>query len=73
LAPGTREVQVWCTTTTPFPDATSPTRSVLRVSFTNAEHTTAQIGYGWWDVTPDQLGTSPTDQTPLDTSRLAHC
>ncbi|HEY6794608.1 MAG TPA: trypsin-like serine protease [Kineosporiaceae bacterium] len=73
LAPGTREVQVWCTTTTPFPDATSPARSVVRVSFTNAEHSTVQIGYGWWDVTPDQLGTSPTDQSPLDTSRLAHC
>ncbi|HEY6794606.1 MAG TPA: trypsin-like serine protease [Kineosporiaceae bacterium] len=73
LAPGTREVQVWCTTTTSFPDAASPARSVVRVSFTNAEHSTVQIGYGWWDVTPDQLGTSPTDQTPLDTSRLARC
>ncbi|HEY6794607.1 MAG TPA: trypsin-like serine protease [Kineosporiaceae bacterium] len=73
LAPGTREVQVWCATTTPFPEATSPARSVVRVSFTNAEHSTVQIGYGWWDVTPDQLGASPTDQSPLDTSRLAHC
>ncbi|HEY6797185.1 MAG TPA: trypsin-like serine protease, partial [Kineosporiaceae bacterium] len=42
-APGTREVQVWCTTTTSFPDAASPARSVVRVSFTNAEHSTVQI------------------------------
>jgi hypothetical protein len=71
-AQGTREVMVWCRTTTQFPDAGSPTQPVLRVSFTNAEHSTVQLGYGWWDITPDQVGTG-SDTAPLDTTQLATC
>lgn len=71
-APGTRQVMVWCKTTTAFPDPTSPTQPVLRVSFTNAEPDGTLLGYGWWDVTPDQIGTG-TDKAPLDTGGLAPC
>lgn len=71
-APGTREVMVWCTADAAFPEAGSPTRPVLRVSFTNADPQKSPIGYGWWDVTPDQVGTG-TGRTLLDTSRLTPC
>jgi hypothetical protein len=71
-APGTREVIAWCQTTTPFPDATSPTRQVLRVSFTNADPDDTPTGYGWWDITPDQVGTG-NGQTLLDPGPLAPC
>jgi Trypsin len=71
-APGTRDVIAWCQTTTPFPDATSPTRQVLRVSFTNADPDDTPTGYGWWDITPDQVGTG-NGQTLLDPGPLAPC
>jgi hypothetical protein len=71
-APGVRRVMVWCKTTTAFPDPTSPTRPVLRVSFTNADPNDSPIGYGWWDVTPDQVG-SGTGRTLLDTSQVSPC
>jgi hypothetical protein len=45
---------------------------VLRVSFTNAEHAEEHLGYGWWDVTPDQVGTG-NGTTPLDTGPLTAC
>jgi hypothetical protein len=74
-APGTREVMVWCKTTTPFPDAGSPAQPVLRVSLTNADPSETQPGYGWWDVTPGQIGTTPsaTGQTQLDPATLPAC
>ncbi|HEY6795926.1 MAG TPA: trypsin-like serine protease [Kineosporiaceae bacterium] len=72
LSPGTRQVMVWCRTTTAFPDAGSPARPVLRVSFTNADPADTPAGYGWWDVTPDQVGTG-TGQTPLDPGPLQPC
>jgi hypothetical protein len=71
-APGTREVIAWCQTTTPFPDTTSPTRQVLRVSFTNADPDETPTGYGWWDVTPDQVGTG-NGRTLLPPGPLAPC
>jgi hypothetical protein len=71
-APGTREVMVWCKTDTAFPDADSPTRQVLRVSFTNGDPHESPLGYGWWDVTPDQVGTG-TGQTLVDTGPLTPC
>jgi hypothetical protein len=71
-APGTREVMVWCRTGTAFPDAGSPTRQVLRVSLTNADGVEVPVGMGWWDVTPDQVGTG-TSQTPVDADQLAAC
>jgi hypothetical protein len=71
-APGTREVVVWCKTTTAFPDPGSPARDVLRLSFTNAEHADVVIGYGWWDMTPDQVGTG-TGQTLVNTGPLDTC
>ncbi|HEY6798258.1 MAG TPA: trypsin-like serine protease [Kineosporiaceae bacterium] len=74
-APATRQVMVWCKTTTPFPDSSSPVRPVLRVSLTNADPHEVQPGYGWWDITPDQVGPAPsvTGQTPLDTTTLPAC
>jgi hypothetical protein len=66
---------VWCKTTTPFPDAGSPAQPVLRVSLTNADPSEVQPGYGWWDVTPGQAGTTPsaTGQTQLDPATLPAC
>jgi hypothetical protein len=74
-APGTREVMVWCKTTAPFPDAGSPAQPVLRVSLTNADPSEVQPGFGWWDVTPGQAGTTPsaTGQTQLDPATLPAC
>jgi hypothetical protein len=63
---------VWCKTSTAFPDASSPTRPVLRVSFTNGDPQESPLGYGWWDVTPDQVGTG-SGQVLVDTGRLAPC
>jgi hypothetical protein len=71
-AMGTRQVMVWCKSTAPFPDATSPAQQVLRVSFTNADSSESPLGNGWWDVTAGQVGTG-ADQTLLDTSPLASC
>jgi hypothetical protein len=71
-APGAREVVAWCQTTTAFPDQGSPAQPVLRVSFTNADPSDSPLGYGWWDVTPDQLGTG-AGQTVLDTGALSPC
>jgi hypothetical protein len=71
-APGTRQVMVWCKTTTAFPDPTSPTQPVLRVSFTNADPNESPTGYGWWDVTPDQVGAG-SGQARLDTGPLGPC
>jgi hypothetical protein len=45
---------------------------VLRVSFTNADPTDSVLGYGWWDVTPDQVGTG-AGQTLLDPGPLQPC
>jgi hypothetical protein len=71
-APGTREVLVWCKTETAFPAAGSPTRAVLRVSFTNADPDESPDGYGWWDLTPDQVGTG-SGNALVDTGSLARC
>jgi hypothetical protein len=65
-------VVAWCQTTTAFPDQGSPAQPVLRVSFTNADPSDSPLGYGWWDVTPDQLGTG-AGQTVLDTGALSPC
>jgi hypothetical protein len=71
-APGTRQVMAWCTTTAPFPDPDSPAQPVVRVSLTNADPRASPIGYGWWDVTPGQVGTG-TGQTLVDAGQLASC
>ncbi|HEY6796132.1 MAG TPA: trypsin-like peptidase domain-containing protein [Kineosporiaceae bacterium] len=71
-APGPRGVVVWCTTTTVFPGDGDPARHVLRISFTNADDVQGPVGMGWWDVTPDQLGTG-ANQSPVDTGQLATC
>lgn len=71
-AAGTRHVMVWCKTTTAFPDPDSPSQPVLRVSLTNADGIEVPVGMGWWDVTPDQVGTG-SGQTLVDTDRLATC
>jgi hypothetical protein len=67
-APGTapRQVMVWCRTTASLTPGT-PTQQVLRISFTNAEHTQVPTGRGWWDITPDQLGTNPIDPSQFTT------
>lgn len=69
---GRREVIAWCTTRTPFPGADSPDQQVLRVSFTNADDDDTPVGYGWWDLTPDQV-TDPTTDRPADPSGLNAC
>jgi hypothetical protein len=71
-APGTRNVLAWCTTQSAFPTADSPTRQVLRVSFTNDDRDDIPAGHGWWDLTPDQV-TDPTTDRPIDPSRLSAC
>jgi hypothetical protein len=71
-AAGTREVMVWCKTSSHFPDGSSPIQPVLRVSFTNQDTKESPDGYGWWDVTPDQIGTG-TGQTLVSTDSLAPC
>jgi hypothetical protein len=72
-APGTapRQVMVWCKTSDVFATG-APAQPALRVSFTNDDHVEVPIGYGWWDVTPDQVGTG-TGQTPVDISLLMTC
>jgi Trypsin len=69
---GTRDVMVWCRTSTPFPEPTSPTREVVLVSFTNGDPQESPLGYGWWDLTLDQVGTG-NGQTLLDTGNLTAC
>jgi hypothetical protein len=69
---GTRRVMIWCKTSVAFPDANSPAQQVLRVSFTNADPAESPLGYGWWDVSPGQVGTG-AGQTPVDSSPLAAC
>lgn len=72
-APGTgpREVMVWCASSNVFAEGAEP-QQALRVSFTNGDHEKVPVGMGWWDVTPDQVGTG-AGQTPLDTSHLTPC
>jgi hypothetical protein len=55
-APGTapRQVMVWCTTSAVFADG-APARPAWRISFTNADPAEVPVGFGWWDVTPDQV------------------
>ncbi|HEY6797872.1 MAG TPA: S1 family peptidase [Kineosporiaceae bacterium] len=71
-APGTRKVLIWCGTQTAFPDAGHPSRQVLRVSFTNGDDIASPVGYGWWDLTPDQV-TGPDTNRPVDTARSNAC
>jgi hypothetical protein len=70
-AMGTREVMVWCKTSAVF-TAGAAARPALRVSFTNADHVEASVGRGWWDVTPDQVGTG-AGQTLVDPDQFATC
>jgi hypothetical protein len=73
-APGTRQVMAWCKTTTPFPDTSSAfPQTVLRISLTNADPSEVQPGYGWWDVTPGQVGTGHSANGQLDTTTLPAC
>jgi hypothetical protein len=67
-APGTapRHVMVWCKTTASLTPG-GPATDALRISFTNAEHTQVPTGRGWWDITPDQLGTNPIDPSQFTT------
>jgi hypothetical protein len=71
-APGVRKILAWCATQTAFPTADSPSRQVLRVSFTNDDPDDTPTGYGWWDLTPDQVN-DPTTNRPIDPSRLSAC
>jgi hypothetical protein len=71
-APGVRKILAWCATQTAFPTADSPSRHVLRVSFTNDDPDDTPTGYGWWDLTPDQVN-DPTTNRPIDPSRLNAC
>jgi Trypsin len=68
---GTRQVLVWCRSSDAF-TAGGPVQPVLRVSFTNADPVESPLGYGWWDVSPDQVGTG-AGQTLVDQARLAPC
>lgn len=70
-APGTgpRQAMVWCKTSAVFTEGT-PARDALRVSFTNADPSEVPVGMGWWDVTPDQVGTG---NTPVDPNQFATC
>jgi hypothetical protein len=72
-APGTvpRQVMVWCRTSDVFTSG-APAQPALRVSFTNNDGATVPLGYGWWDVTPDQVGAG-SGRTPVDTSQFATC
>jgi hypothetical protein len=70
-APGTRQVLAWCKSTGTFTPG-GPSQPVLRVSFTNTDPADAPLGYGWWDVLPDQAGTG-TGQTLVDPAQLATC
>jgi hypothetical protein len=60
---------VWCKTTASLTPG-DPTQQVLRISFTNADPQESPLGYGWWDITPDQAGTG---NTPLDPSHFTTC
>jgi hypothetical protein len=62
---GTRQVMIWCRAT-----PASSARQLVRVSFTNADPHPSPLGYGWWDVTSDQVGTG---QTRLNTAALDPC
>jgi hypothetical protein len=64
-----RQVMVWCKTTDALTVGSGP-QSVLRVSFTNAEHDEGPIGHGWWDVSPGQVTAS---NGPVDTAPFATC
>jgi hypothetical protein len=66
---GPRDVMVWCTTSAVFAKGASA-RPALRVSFTNSGHSDVPRGMGWWDVTPDQVGTG---NLPIDPSHFAAC
>jgi hypothetical protein len=70
-ATGTREVMVWCRANAVFTES-SPARPALRVSFTNADQHEVPAGMGWWDVTPDQVGTG-SGQTLVDPGQFATC
>jgi hypothetical protein len=39
---------------------------------TGDDHAEVPVGTGWWDVTPDQVG-SATGKTSLDIASLATC
>jgi hypothetical protein len=67
-----REVLVWCTAQTPFPTADSSNRQILRVSFTNNDQDDTPVGFGWWDLTPDQVTDLGTKQF-VDPSRTGTC
>ena len=64
-----RQVMVWCKTTDALTVGATP-QSVLRVSFTNAEHDEGPIGHGWWDVSPGQVTVA---NGPVDTAPFATC
>jgi hypothetical protein len=64
-----RQVMVWCKTTDALTVGSGP-QSVLRVSFTNAEHDEGPIGHGWWDVSPGQVTVA---NGPVDTAPFATC
>jgi hypothetical protein len=68
---GPREVMVWCKATSAFVEG-GPLFPVLRVSFTNAEHTEVPVGMGWWDVMTDQVGTG-NGQAVVDPDQFATC
>jgi Trypsin len=66
-----RQVMIWCKTDTAFA-ADASARPALRVSFTNADRDEVPVGMGWWDVTPDQVGTV-TGTPAVDSNRFATC
>ena len=67
---GTREVMVWCKTTTAL-SAGSPPGQVLMVSFTNADGREVPIGQGWWYVPPNRVLSSAG--APVDTAPFTTC
>lgn len=72
-APGTtpRRVMIWCQSSAVFGEGAAA-QPALQVSFTNADGVEAPVGYGWWNVTPDQVGVG-ADLAAADLSQFATC
>lgn len=65
-----RQVIVWCASTAPVPGAVG--NRTVRVSFTNLDPFPTDIGVGWWDVLPEEVGRGSTS-TAIDRDALPAC